>query len=349
MLQRLLKRLSADLAVDLGTATTRIAVAGEGVVVEEPSVIAVEQGTRRVLARGGAVGHLARQIEGRTPGSITVIRPLNDGVIADFELCEAMLRYLMRKAQRPGLRLPPRVLVGLPQGITPVERRAVFNSLSRAGARRVWALSKAQAAVMGAGLPLGEPLASMICDIGAGTTEIAVVSLGEVAAGRSIRVGGDAFDRAIADLLRREFQFRTGLAAVEEVRKTIGCATAAGDHARAEIAGADAATGLPKKIEIGGADLRRALAEPLLRILEAVRETIDGLSAQLAADLAERGLVLCGGGALLRGLESFLSAGAELPVRYAGEPLTAVVRGLLVCVEQLDAWKPSLVSADDEE
>jgi rod shape-determining protein MreB len=347
MLENLLRRFSADLAIDLGTAVTRIAAAGEGVVLEEPSVVAVEQGSRRVLARGAAVGHLARQIEGRTPGSISVVRPLRDGVIADFELCEAMLRHLMRKAQRPGIRLPPRVLVGLPGGITPVERRAVFNSATRAGARQVWAMNKVKAAAIGAGLPLGEPLASLVCDIGAGTTEVAVLSLGDIVATRSVRIGGDAFDQAIVDDLRRRHQLRIGLPTAERLRWEIGSAVAGADRS-ADVGGCDA-NGLPRKQAVSAAELHAALTEPLLRILESVKETIDGCSGELGADLADRGLTLCGGGSLLHGMDQYLSQGTGIPVHRAAEPLTAVARGLLVCAEQLDAWKPALISADDED
>src|SRR6185295_19848756 len=203
MLQRFRALLGSDLAIDLGTANTLVSVVGEGLVLNEPSVVAVEEGTRRILSGGCAVGHLARQLLGRAPQSISVVRPLSEGVITDFELCEAMLRYFFRKATRQGWRLKPRVLVAVPGCITPVEKRAVYNSAERAGARQVYLVSEAMAAAIGAGLPIAEPVASMICDIGGGTTDVAVLSLGDVVASQSVRVAGDAMDRAIVDYLKR--------------------------------------------------------------------------------------------------------------------------------------------------
>ena len=215
MLPRLLRNFRCDLAVDLGTANTLVAIVGEGLVLDEPSVVAVDQSSGKILSGGAAVGHMARQMQGRTPQRISVVRPLAGGVVTDFVLCEAMLRYFLRKAQPPGWRLRPRVLVGVPGSITPVEKRAVFNSVQRAGAGQVWVMPEAKAAAIGAGLPIAEPLASMVCNVGGGTTEVAVMSLGDTVAAQSVRTGGDRMDRAIVDYLRRHYSLRIGLPAAE--------------------------------------------------------------------------------------------------------------------------------------
>ena len=271
MLQGLFQYFRCDLAVDLGTTNTLVGAVGEGIVVDEPSVVAVQHGTGRVLAGGCAVGHLARQMEGRTPESIDVVRPLGDGVVADFHLCEAMLRYFLGKAQPPGWRWKPRVLVGVPGRITPVERRAVFNSVAARRARQVWLIPQAKAAAIGAGLPIAEPLASMVCDIGGGTTEIAVLSLAETVAAQSIRVGGDHMDRAIVDYLRRHYSLRIGLPAAERLRIDIGSAYPLEEELVAEISGLDAVSGLPRKATITSEEVRQALADPLEAIVEAVK------------------------------------------------------------------------------
>lgn len=348
MLRHLFHYFSADLAVDLGTANTLISLVGEGLVLEEPSVVAVQQRTNRILSGGCAVGHLARQMLGRTPDSIAVVRPLADGVIADFELCEAMLRYFFRKAQPSGLRMKPRVLVGVPGCITPVEKRAVFNSTLRAGARQVFLLEEAKAAALGAGLPIAEPVASMVCDIGGGTTEVAVMSLGDVVASRSVRVGGDRMDQAIVDYLQRHYSLRIGLPAAERLKIDLGSASPLEQEQVAEIGGLDTISGLPRKALITSEEVRQALFDPIDAILDALRSTLDRLTPDLAADLMDNGLVLCGGGALLRGLDHHLATQTGLPVRTAPEPLSTVAKGLLICMEHLDQWRPTLESSDDD-
>ncbi len=347
-LQNLLSRFRSDLAVDLGTANTLISVVGEGLVLDEPSVVAVQQGTNQILSGGCAVGRLAKQMEGRTPDSIAVVRPLGGGVIADFELCEAMLRYLFRKAQRPGRWMRPRVLVGVPGCITPVEKRAVFNSVHRAGAGQVWLMPEAAAAAVGVGLPIAEPTASMICDIGGGTTEVAVLSLADAVAMQSIRTGGDRMDQAIVDYLRRHFNLRIGLPAAERLKIQIGSAYPLEEELVAEQSGIDAISGLPRTATVASEEIRQALGEPLREILDAIKAAIDRCSPELAADLVHNGLVLCGGGALLRRIDRFLHEQTGLPVRVATEPLSAVANGLLVCIEHFTEWRRWLHSSEED-
>jgi rod shape-determining protein MreB and related proteins len=348
MLQNIFHYFISDLAIDLGTANTRIGIVGEGLVLDEPSVVAVEQGTRRILSNGCAVGRLARQMQGRTPDSISVIRPLRDGVVADFELCEAMLRYFLHKAQKPGWRLKPRVLVSVPGCITPVEKRAVFNSVQRAGAREVWLIAQAKSAAIGVGLPIAEPLASMVVDIGGGTTEVAVISLAETVAAQSVRAGGDSMDLAVVDYLRRHYNLRIGPSVAERLRIDIGSASLLEEELVAEVSGLDAISNLPRKASITSEEIRQALGDPLSAIVEAIKNAIDGLSPDLAADLMQRGAVLCGGGSLLRRLDRFLSEQTGLPFRLHSDPRTAVAKGMLICLEHFDQWRPALESIDDD-
>jgi rod shape-determining protein MreB len=294
------------------------------------------------------VGHLAKQMEGRTPDSISVVRPLNSGVIADFELCEAMLSCFLGKAQRPGWRLRPRVLVGIPGCITPVEKRAVFNSVHRAGAGQVWVMSEARAAMIGVGLPIAEPVASMVCDIGGGNTEVAVMSLGDTVGEKSVRTGGDRMDQAIVDFLRRHYSLRVGLSAAERLKIDLGSAYSLEEERAMEISGVDTVTGLPRKATVTSEEIRHALADPLQELLEAIKSTLDRCSPDLAADLVRNGLVLCGGGALLRRLDLFIHEQIGLPVRIAPEPLTAVAQGLLICMEHFSHWRRWLQSSEED-
>ncbi len=348
MLHGFLGLLGADLAIDLGTANTLVSVVGEGLVVNEPSVVAVEEGTRRVLSGGSAVGHLARQMQGRTPQSIAVVRPLASGVITDFELCEAMLRYFLRKARRRGFGARPRVLIAVPGCITPVEKRAVYNSAQRAGAGQVFLISEAKAAAIGAGLPIAEPVASMICDIGGGTTEVAVFSLGDIVASQSIRVAGDVMDQAIVDYLKRHYSLRVGLPAAERLRIDVGSAYPLAEELSDEVRGVDTVSGLPRKATITSEEIREALGTPLLQIVEAIKAALDGCSIDLASDLVDNGLVLAGGGALLRGLDRYLSDATGLPTRVIVEPLTAVARGAHLCLEHFDRWRGAMQSSDED-
>jgi rod shape-determining protein MreB len=347
MLHRLREFFGCDLAIDLGTANTLIGVAGEGLVINEPSVVAVAQADGRIVSGGCAVGHLARQMLGRAPESISVVRPLRDGVITDFDLCEAMLRYFMRKAQRPRWSVRPRVLVSVPGSITPVEKRAVDNSAYRAGAGQVFLIDEAKAAAVGVGLPVTEPVASMVCDIGGGTTEVAVLSMTDVVASESIRVGGDGMDLAIVDYLRRNKSLRIGSPMAESLRIEIGCASPLEQDLVEEVRGIDVASGLPRRTTITAEEIRDALRAPLESIVDATKSVLDRLTPDLAADLVDHGMVLCGGGALLRGLDRFLSERTGVPVRLAAEPLLAVAKGTQVCLENLDQWRNFVESGDE--
>lgn len=346
MLNRLRRWLCPDLAIDLGTANTLIAVQGSGIVLDEPSVVALQKGTRKVLGQGTAVGKLARQMLGRTPDSINCIRPLQDGVINDFEMCEAMLRYFIRKALHRGHGLRPRVVIAVPGGITPVERRAVFNSAERAGAGQVYLISESKAAGIGAGLPISEPIASMVCDIGGGTTDVAIFSLGDVVAGRSIRIAGDEMDEAIVQYLQQNFSLKIGIPTAEQVKIDIGSAYPLDQELTAEVRGRDTVSGVPRKSVVTSEEIREALREPIGSILNCIKSCIQQCDPELVADLVDNGLVLTGGGALLRGLDQLLSEQLNVPVRVADDPLTIVARGTAICLDHLADWRDSLDAGD---
>ncbi len=346
MLNRLRRWLCPDLAIDLGTVNTLVAVQGRGIVVDEPSVVALEQGTRRVLGNGTAVGKLARQMLGRTPDSITAVRPLRDGVITDFELCEAMLRYFIRKARPSSHGMRPRVVIAVPSGITPVERRAVFNSAERAGAGRVYIIAEPKAASIGAGLPISEPMASMICDIGGGTTEVAVLSLGDIVVGKSLRIGGDEMDEAIVRYLRQHYSLRTGTPTAEKLKLEIGSAYPLEQELTSEVRGLDTISGIPRKAIVTSEEIREALLDPLSDIVATVKTVIEQCNPELVADLVDNGLVLTGGGALLQEIDSFMSEQLGIPVRICDDPLTTVARGAAICVEHLAEWRDSLDSGE---
>jgi rod shape-determining protein MreB len=330
------------MGIDLGTVNTLVTVQGEGVVLDEPSVVALEKGSRRVLGRGTAIGKLARQMQGRTPESITAVRPMKDGVITDFELCEAMLRYFLRKAGRGKFGLKPRVVIAVPGSITPVEKRAVFNSAERAGAGRVYLIEESKAAGIGAGLPISEPLASMVCDIGGGTTDVAVFSLGEIVASQSVRVAGDELDRAVVEYLRQHFSLRVGPQTAEQVKIEIGSAYPLMRELVAEVRGLDIVSGIPRKAMVTSEEIREALATPLGAIIDCCRSVIEKCDPELVSDLADTGLMLTGGGALIRGLDDLMREQLGIPIQIADDPLTTVARGTAVCLEHLEHWRESL-------
>ena len=341
MLRRFRQWVRPDLAIDLGTANTLVAVNGDGIVVQEPSVVALQKGTRRVLGRGTAVGKLARQMVGRTPDSITAIRPLRDGVITDFELCEAMLSYFIRKATRDGRRMRPRTLIAVPGGITPVEKRAVYSSAERAGAGHVYLIEESKAASIGAGLPISEPLANMICDIGGGTTDVAILSLGGVVASTSARVAGDAMDQAIVEYVRQHYSMRIGASSAEQLKLAIGSAFPLETELTSEIRGLDTISGIPRRATITSEEVREALQAPLEAVLNCIKQTIEQCHPELVADLTDTGLVLTGGGALLRGLDALLREQLGIAVRIADEPLTTVARVAAICLEHFRQWRDS--------
>ncbi len=342
MLSGFFPNFRTDLVVDLGTAVTRIGLPGEGIVLEEPTLAAVDPSTRQVLADGCAVGHLAHHMLGRTSDSIEVVEPLRAGVVADYEICEAVLRHFFAKARPAGTWGKPRVLVTIPGDITPVERRAVLNSTYRAGARQVLLISKLKAAALGAGLPIAEPVANMVCSIGAGSTEVGVLSMASVVAARSIRVAGREMDQVVVDYLRRHFSLRVSRQSAERLRTEIGSARPLDEEQVRQVRGTDHVSGLPREALVASEQLREALEEPLDKIVDAIRVTLDRLEPELAADLMDQGIVLCGGGALLHGLERLIAERTGLPVRIADDPDTIVARGALICLEHLDRWQSLL-------
>jgi len=342
LLDSVLGLFSMDMGIDLGTCTTLVCVKDRGIVLNEPSVVAVRKGTNVVLNDGEAVGLVAREMLGKTPGSITAIRPLKDGVISDFEITEAMLSYFIRKVHARGRLIRPRVVIAVPTGITAVERRAVIDSAERAGARRVFLVDEPMAAGIGAGLPITDPTASMIVDIGGGTTEVAIMSLADVAASQSIRIGGDDMDEAIINHLKRTYNLLIGEARAEKVKIQIGSAAPLKEEMTMEVAGRDTISGLPRKIVITSEEIREALKEPVAAIIDAVTATLEKAEPELAADLIENGVYICGGGALLRGRDEILGNATGLKTMKVEDPLTCVARGTSVYLENLELWKDTM-------
>lgn len=347
ILDRLIGLFSVDMGIDLGTCNTLVAVRGQGIVLNEPSVVAVKKGTNQVLKNGQAVGWVAKEMLGKTPGSITAIRPLKDGVISDFEITEAMLSYFIRKVSGKSWIFHPRVVISIPSGITAVEKRAVFDSAERAGARRTYLLEEPIAAAIGAGLPFGEATASMIVDIGGGTTEVAVMSLGDIATCESVRVAGDDLDEAIIAYMRRSYNLMIGEQTAERVKIEIGSAAQVQDETTMDVRGRDMISGLPRKTNITSTEVREALQEPLNAIIETVTRTLERVEPELAADLVENGITLAGGGALLRGLPVVLQKATGLEVRLADDPLTCVARGTAIYLENIEEWRDTLESDMD--
>jgi rod shape-determining protein MreB len=349
-LRRLMGLFSLDMGIDLGTCNTLVAVRGEGIVLNEPSVVAVRKGTNEVLDTpdGKAVGLAAKAMLGRTPGSITAIRPLKDGVIADFEITQAMLSYFIRKVHGNRGIAHPRMVIAVPSGITAVEKRAVLNSAERAGARRVHLVDEPMAAGLGAGLPINEPRGSMIVDVGGGTTEVAVLSLSDIAACTSLRVAGDDMDEAIVNYLRRTYNLMIGPQMAEQIKIQIGSASPLGDELKLEVKGRDMISGLPRRAVVSSEEVREALKEPVGQIIEGVLHTLEQLEPELAADLVDSGVCLAGGGALLRGIDAVLAKACGLDVRVAEDPLTCVARGTAEYLENLDVWGAAMASDEDE-
>lgn len=323
---------SNDIGIDLGTANTLVFVRDRGIVLREPSVVAIHNNTRKVEA----VGDKAKKMLGRTPGSITALRPMKDGVIADFEITEAMLRYFIGKVNKNIKFAPPRVVVAVPSGITEVERRAVKESATHAGARDVMLLQEPMAAAIGIRLPIDEPTANMIVDIGGGTTEVAIISYSDVVYTKSIRVGGDEMDNAIINYMKRAYNLMIGERTAEEIKIRIGSAVPLEEELTLEVKGRDSVAGLPKTLHISSQEVREALADTLNSIIELVRNALERCPPELSADLVDRGFFLAGGGALIRGLDKLLSDATGLPVMVAEDPLSAVANGTGAVIQNLN-------------
>ena len=323
MLSKLLGLFSNDIGIDLGTANSVVYVKDRGIVLREPSVVAIQAGTNNVLA----VGEEAKRMVGRTPGSIVAIRPMKDGVIADFEITESMLRYFIRKVHNRRSMVAPRVIVAVPSGITEVEKRAVKDSATHAGARKVYLIEEPMAAAIGVGLPVQEPAGNMIVDIGGGTTEVALISLAGIVFSRSIRVAGDELDEAIIQYMKRAYNLMVGERTAEEIKIRIGSAFPLEQEMTPEVKGRDLVAGLPKTLTVTSQEIREALLEPVSQIVESVRIALERCPPELAADLVDRGIMLAGGGALLRGVDRLLAEETGLPVHIADDPLSAVAEG----------------------
>jgi len=347
ILDHLLGLFSVDMGIDLGTCNTLVAVRGQGIVLNEPSVVAVKKGTNQVLKNGQAVGWVAKEMLGKTPGSITAIRPLKDGVISDFEITEAMLGYFIRKVNGRGKLVGPRVVISVPSGITAVEKRAVFDSAERAGARRTFLIEEPVAAAIGAGLPFAEPTASMIVDIGGGTTEVAIMSLADIATCESVRVAGDDMDEAIINHMKRTYNLMVGEQTAERIKIEIGSASQVAEDTEMDVRGRDMISGLPRKTTITSAEIREALQEPIQAIIDTVTRTLERAEPELAADLVENGIALAGGGALLRGLPEVLQRATGLHARLAEDPITCVARGTAIYLEHIEEWKATLENETD--
>ncbi|MBF0609844.1 MAG: rod shape-determining protein [Magnetococcales bacterium] len=335
---------STDMAIDLGTANTLVYVRGKGVVLFEPSVVAIHEssrGTRKVLA----VGNEAKRMLGRTPGSIVAIRPMRDGVIADFTVTEAMLKHFIRKVHKRRLFYSPRIVVCVPYGATPVERRAIRESAYGAGAREVYLIEEPMAAAIGAGLPVNDASGSMVVDVGGGTTEVAIISLGGIVYSRSIRVGGDKMDEAIVAHVRRKYSLLIGEGTAETIKINLGSAYPQTERLEMEVKGRDLVNGVPKHQVISDPEILDALAEPINAIVEGVRVALERTPPELAADIVDRGIVITGGGALLRGLDRLLSEETGLPVILADDPLSCVVMGSGKALEELEAMSETDVLA----
>jgi rod shape-determining protein MreB and related proteins len=325
------------MAVDLGTANTLVYVRGRGIVLSEPSVVAVDTATGEVHA----VGAEAKQMLGRTPATINAMRPLKDGVIADFEITESMLRYFIKRANHSRF-THPRVVVCVPSGVTGVEKRAVEEACLGAGAREAYLIEEPMAAAIGSGLPVSEPTGSLVVDIGGGTTEVAVISLGDIVVSQSVRVGGDEMDEAIMNFCKREYQLLIGHQTAEDIKHEAGSATALANEIEIEMRGRDLGSGLPRAVKLNSADIRNALDDPIQQIIAAVRDTLDRTPPELAGDLMERGMTLAGGGALLQGFPDRMSDECQMPARLAESPLTCVATGSGQALEEFEAIKRAL-------
>lgn len=333
--------ISKDLGIDLGTANTLVHVRGRGIVMREPSVVAIQRDTGAILA----VGNEAKQMIGRTPGNIIAIRPMKDGVIADFDVTQSMLKYFISRALRSRTFIKPRVVVGVPSGVTEVEKRAVIDATLQAGAREAYLIEEPMAAAIGAGLEVNEPTGNMVVDIGGGTTEVAIISLGGIVTSRSIRVGGDEMDESIVYYIKKEYNLMIGERTAEEIKISIGSASDKSKEESMEVRGRDLVTGLPKTIKVTSEEVRAALAEPVNNIIDAIKVTLEKTPPELASDIMDRGIVLTGGGSLLSGLDKRVTNETGMPVHIAEEPLDCVAKGTGKVLEGLDTWRRALITS----
>ncbi|MEX2578130.1 MAG: rod shape-determining protein [Verrucomicrobiales bacterium] len=335
MIGKIVGAFSNDIGIDLGTANTLVYVRDQGIVLREPSVVAVKSGTNFVLA----VGDEAKRMLGRTPGNIVAVRPLRDGVIADYEVTEAMLKHFVRKVHNRRNWIRPRIVIAVPSGITEVEKRAVTESAAAAGAREVHLIEEPMAAAIGIGLPVQEAAANMIVDIGGGTTEVAIISLYGLVYSRSVRVAGDELDEAVTHYLKRAYNLMIGERTAEEIKIRMGSAYPLEKETSVEVKGRDLVAGLPKTVKITSSEIREALLDPLNIIVESIRVSLERCPPELSADLVDRGIMLVGGGALLKGLDKLISEQTGLPVHVADDPLSAVAEGTGKLLEELDFLK----------
>ncbi|MGH2403216.1 MAG: rod shape-determining protein [bacterium] len=337
----LLGRLGRDMGVDLGTANTLVYVRRVGIVIREPSVVAKRVEDGQVLA----VGEEAKRMIGRTPGDIVATRPLRDGIIADFDTTAKMLSYFIRKAADGRMWIRPRIVVGIPSGCTEVEKRAVIDATIQAGARDAYLIEEPMAAAIGAGLPVSEPVGSMVVDIGGGTTEVAIISLGGIVTSRSIRVAGDELDEAIIQYARRAYNLLIGERSAEEIKIAIGSAFPGREESAVDVRGRDLVSGLPRTVRMTSAEIREAMAEPVQQVVDAVKQTLERTPPELAADIVDRGIIMAGGGALLRGIDRLLAEETGMPVSLTDDPLAAVVMGTGRALEELDTLKKVMISS----
>jgi len=341
LLDGLLGRFGRDMGVDLGTANTLVYVRRVGIVLREPSVVAKRLEDGQVLA----VGEAAKRMIGRTPGDIVATRPLRDGVIADFDTTAQMLQYFIKRAADGRMWIRPRVVVGIPSGCTEVEKRAVIDATIQAGARDAFLIEEPMAAAIGAGLPVSEPVGSMVVDIGGGTTEVAVIALGGIVTSKSIRVAGDECDEAIIQYARRAYNLLIGERSAEEIKIAIGSAFPDREERSVDVRGRDLVSGLPRTVRMTSSEIREAMAEPVQAIVDAVKQTLERTPPELSADIVDRGIILAGGGALLRGIDRLLAEETGMPVSLTEDPLAAVVMGTGRVLEEIETLKKVLVSS----
>lgn len=341
MLNFIYGRFSKDLGIDLGTANTLVFMKGKGILLQEPTVVAIDRDSGNVFA----VGEEARQMVGRTPGNIIAVKPLKDGVIADFDITEKMLQHFIRKTHRRKSFLAPRVVVGVPSGVTSVERRAVLDACLQAGAREAFTIDEPMAAAIGAGLPIHEATGNLMLDIGGGTTEVAVISLGGIVNSKSIRVGGNELDESVMQYIKRNYNLMIGERTAEEIKRGIGSAHPEFAEGTREVRGRDLVTGLPKTIEITAVEIMDALSEPVALIVDALKMTLEKTPPELAADILDKGLMMAGGGSLLKGLDQLIREETGMPVHRAEDPLTCVARGTGMTLENLSRYESALISS----